>query len=34
MLNRDYLRVRYCAHILNLIIIEGLKELEQSIINV
>ena len=34
MLNEDYLHVRCCAHILNLIVIEGLKELEPSIISV
>lgn len=33
-LNEDYLHVSCCAHILNLIIIEGLKELEQSIVSV
>lgn len=34
MLNKDYLHVRYCAHILNLIVTEGLKELEPSIVSV
>ncbi|KAH9668894.1 BED-type domain-containing protein [Citrus sinensis] len=34
VLNGDYLHVRCCAHILNLIITEGLKKLEQSIVSV
>ncbi|KAH9716963.1 BED-type domain-containing protein [Citrus sinensis] len=34
VLNGDYLHVRCWAHILNLIVTEGLKELEQSIVSV
>ncbi|KAH9802953.1 BED-type domain-containing protein [Citrus sinensis] len=34
VLNGDYLHVRCCAHILNLIVTEWLKELEQSIVSV
>lgn len=34
VLNGDYLYVCCCAHILNLIVTEGLKELESSIVNV
>ena len=34
MLNGDYLHVRCCARILNLIVTEGLKELERSIVSV
>ena len=34
MLNEDYLCVRCCAHKLNLIVTEGLKELEPSIVGV
>ncbi|KAH9680959.1 BED-type domain-containing protein [Citrus sinensis] len=34
VLNGDYLHVCCCAHILNLIVTEGLKELEQSIVSV
>ncbi|KAH9651034.1 BED-type domain-containing protein [Citrus sinensis] len=34
VLNGDYLHVHCCAHILNLIVTEWLKELEQSIVSV
>ena len=34
VLNGDYLHVRWCAHILNLIVTERLKELEPSIVSV
>ncbi|KAH9770668.1 BED-type domain-containing protein [Citrus sinensis] len=34
VLNEDYLHVRCCAHILNLIVTERLKELELSIVSV
>ena len=34
VLNGDYLHVRCCADILNLIVTEGLKELEPNIVSV
>ena len=34
ILEHDFLHVRCCAHILNLIVCEGLKEIEESIIRV
>ena len=34
VLNGDFIHVHYCAHIMNLIVSEGLKKLDDSIISI
>ena len=34
MLNGDFMHVRCCAHIMNLIVNEGLKKLDDNIISI